>query len=114
MFPGSLRARPLLPMPPSGGNLVRKPVIRRMSDHSGRRASRPRAEVIATGEIVALAMSETLPRIGGIATLPSPVHTLPAALSLILPQVDRLFVFFDKSASVPAPFLGHPKIGPQL
>jgi hypothetical protein len=74
----------------------------------------PRADVIATGEIVALAMSETLPRIGGIAMMPSRSHTLAAALASILPQVDRLFVFFDKSASVPAACLGHPKIEPLL
>ena len=51
-----------------------------------------------------------LPRIGGIATMPSRTHTFTRALDSILPQVDRLFVFFDKTTAVPAAWLGHPKI----
>jgi len=61
-----------------------------------------------------LASSDALPRIGGIATMPSRTHTFAKALGSILPQVDRLFVFFDKSTAVPEAFLGHPKIAPLL
>jgi hypothetical protein len=58
--------------------------------------------------------SNRLPRIGGIATMPSRSHTLAQTLDSILPQVDRLFVFFDKTAAVPAAWAGHPKIEPLL
>jgi hypothetical protein len=51
-----------------------------------------------------------LARIAGMATMPSRSHTLPAALTSILPQVDRLYVFFDKFAAVPEAFAHHPKI----
>lgn len=53
-----------------------------------------------------------LVRIGGIATMPSRAHTFEKALASILPQVDRLFVFFDKFIQVPAAFVGHAKIVP--
>jgi hypothetical protein len=55
-----------------------------------------------------------LPRVGGIATMPSRAHTLPTALASILPQVDRLYVFFDKLAAVPDGFVNQPKIVPLL
>lgn len=58
--------------------------------------------------------SDSLPRIGGIATMPSRSHTFARALDSILPQVDRLFVFFDKAAAAPAAWVGHPKIEPLL
>jgi len=50
------------------------------------------------------------PLIGGMATMPSRAHTFRLALSHILPQVDRLFVFFDQHDSVPQEFAEHPKI----
>jgi hypothetical protein len=71
-------------------------------------------EAIVAREILPLLSSDTLPRIGGIATMPSRTHTFAKALPSILPQVDRLFVFFDKFAAVPEAFVGHPKIEPLL
>jgi hypothetical protein len=55
-----------------------------------------------------------LPRIGGMATMPSRAHTFRAALDTILPQVDRLFVFFDKLDRVPEFVAGIPQIVPLL
>jgi len=37
-----------------------------------------------------------MPRIGGMATMPSRAHTVEAALASILPQVDRLYLYLDK------------------
>lgn len=44
--------------------------------------------------------------------MPSRAQTFATALKSILPQVDRLFVFFDKFTTVPAAFTGHAKIVP--
>lgn len=55
-----------------------------------------------------------LPRIGGMATMPSRAHTLAVALDSILPQVDRLFLFFDKHDRVPDFAASRPKIVPLL
>src|SRR5579871_4568458 len=55
-----------------------------------------------------------LPRIGGMATMPGRVHTFRQAVDTILPQVDRLFIFFDKFERVPADLVADPKIVPLL
>jgi hypothetical protein len=55
-----------------------------------------------------------LPRIGGMATMPSRAHALEIVLSSILPQLDSLFIFFDKHEEVPKAFIDHPKIVPLL
>jgi hypothetical protein len=55
-----------------------------------------------------------LPRIGGMATMPSRVHTFGTVLSSVLPQLDRLFVFFDKHEEVPKAFIDHSKVVPLL
>ncbi len=55
-----------------------------------------------------------LPRIGGMATMPGRVHTFRQAVDTILPQVDRLFIFFDKFERVPADLVTDPKIVPLL
>src|SRR5229473_4838824 len=57
---------------------------------------------------------DQLRRIGGMATMPSRAHTLGTVLASILPQLDRLFVFFDKHEKIPQAFMGHPKIVPLL
>lgn len=49
-----------------------------------------------------------------MATMPSREATFRRALGNILPQVDRLFVFFDKRDSVPAYVANFPKIVPLL
>ncbi len=51
-----------------------------------------------------------LPRIGGMATMPSRAHLLGTVLASILPQLDRLFIFFDKYKEVSHAFTTHPKI----
>ena len=53
-----------------------------------------------------------LPRIGGMATMPSRAHTIGTVLASILPQLDRLFVFFDKYEDAPHAFTSHPKVVP--
>jgi hypothetical protein len=53
-------------------------------------------------------------RIGGIATMPSRARTFRIALETILPQVDRLYVYFDKHGEVPAFVRGNPQIVPLL
>ena len=55
-----------------------------------------------------------LPRIGGMATMPSRAHTLGTALDSILPQVDRLYVYFDRHDRVPDFVAEQPKIVPLL
>ena len=50
------------------------------------------------------------PLIGGVATMPSRAHTFRIAVANILPQIDRLYVFFDRHDSVPQEFADHPKI----
>jgi hypothetical protein len=56
-----------------------------------------------------LPANTTLQRVGGIATMPSRKDTFSAVLANVLPQLDRLYVFFDKYDAVPA-FADHPKI----
>ena len=55
-----------------------------------------------------------LPRIGGMATMPSRAVTLMQALPSILAQLDRLYLYLDKYTSVPPALLGHDKIVPLL
>jgi len=55
-----------------------------------------------------------LPRIGGMATMPSRAASLKQALPAILAQVDRLYIYLDKHASVPPYLVGHDKIVPIL
>lgn len=55
-----------------------------------------------------------LPCVGGIATMPSRAHTFPRVLDAILPQLDRLYVYFDKLAAVPDGLARDPKIVPLL
>jgi len=50
------------------------------------------------------------PRIGGIATMPSRSATLARVVEAVLPQVDRLYVYFDASDAVPIAYAGHDKI----
>jgi hypothetical protein len=57
---------------------------------------------------------DAAPRIGGLATLPSRAATLARVVEAVLPQVDRLYLYFDRCLSVPAGFAGHPKIEPVL
>jgi hypothetical protein len=52
----------------------------------------------------------SLPRIGGIATMPSRMHSFAAVVESILPQLDRLYVFFDKYDEIPGAFANRPKI----
>ncbi len=51
----------------------------------------------------------TLPRVAGMATMPSRIETAPLVLASILPQVSRLWLFLDRFESVPA-YAGHEKI----
>lgn len=44
----------------------------------------------------------SLPLVAGMATMPSRRETAPRALASILPQVDRLWLFLDRFAEVPA------------
>jgi hypothetical protein len=60
--------------------------------------------------MVRLTHADSLPRVGGIATMPSRKEGFARVLATILPQVDRLFVFFDKYGTVPSEVSGHPKI----
>lgn len=53
-------------------------------------------------------------RIGGIATMPSRAQTFQVVLASILPQLDRVFVYFDKYVEVPSAFRDHSKIVPLL
>ncbi|OOZ42431.1 glycosyltransferase [Solemya elarraichensis gill symbiont] len=46
--------------------------------------------------------------IGGMATMPSRIHTLWPAIASILPQLDRLYLFFDRFEKLP--LIRHPKI----
>ena len=55
-----------------------------------------------------------LPRIGGMATIPGRADTFRQARDAILPQVDRLFIFFDKFETAPADLVTDPKIVPLL
>ena len=51
-----------------------------------------------------------LPRIGGMATIPSRADSLRKALPTILPHVDRLYVYLDRHDAVPADLAKEPKI----
>lgn len=53
---------------------------------------------------------QLLPRIGGMATMPSRADSLRQALPSILPQVDRLYVYLDRHDAVPADLAAEPKI----
>ena len=55
--------------------------------------------------------SASLPRVGGIATMPSRADTFAVVLAKILPQVEWLYVFFDKYPAIPD-IANHPKIVP--
>jgi hypothetical protein len=44
---------------------------------------------------------EDMPRVGGIATMPSRLATLGRVIPVVLPQLDRLYVFLDGHDSVP-------------
>lgn len=57
---------------------------------------------------------EALPRVGGMATMPSRVHTLSTALERILGQVDCLYLYLDRFDAVPAAIAAQPKIVPIL
>jgi hypothetical protein len=49
-----------------------------------------------------MTISSELPRVGGMATMPSRFETAPRALASILPQVSRLWLFLDRFESVPS------------
>lgn len=51
-----------------------------------------------------------LPRIGGMATMPSRINSLRVALPQILSQIDVLHLYFDKYNEVPPEFASNPKI----
>ena len=44
---------------------------------------------------------ETLPRVGGLATIPTRAETLGAVLDKVVPQLDRLHLFLHGYASIP-------------
>jgi hypothetical protein len=53
---------------------------------------------------------DSLPRVGGIATMPSRSRSFAAVIRSILPQLDRLYVFFDRRDEIPTMFANEPKI----
>lgn len=55
-----------------------------------------------------------LPRIGGMATMPSRRDSLRQALPSILAQLDRLYLYLDRHDAVPDEFAGDPRIAPLL
>jgi hypothetical protein len=55
-----------------------------------------------------------LPRVGGLATMPSRHESLMQALPYILPQIDRLYLYLDQHTEVPKDLLDQPKIVPIL
>lgn len=55
-----------------------------------------------------------LPRIGGMATMPSRIESLRIALPRILPQVERLYLFLDRHTEVPAEIAADARIVPIL
>lgn len=59
-------------------------------------------------------LTSLLPRIGGLATMPSRLESVRQALPNILPQVDRLYLYLDQYDHVPAEFTAHSKIVPLL
>jgi hypothetical protein len=59
-------------------------------------------------------LASRLPRIGGMATMPSRRASLMQALPHILRQVDRLYLYLDQHTEVPAELAGVPKLVPLL
>jgi hypothetical protein len=57
---------------------------------------------------------EHLPRIGGMATMPSRIESLRLALPHILPQVDFLYLYLDKYEEIPEELKNNAKILPLL
>jgi hypothetical protein len=55
-----------------------------------------------------------LPRIGGMATMPSRVESLRIALPHIVSQVDTLYLYLDKYEEVPRELSAMPKVVPLL
>lgn len=51
-----------------------------------------------------------LPKIGGMATMPSRINTLRVALPAILAQVDRLYLYLDKHDEIPKELASVPKL----
>ena len=51
-----------------------------------------------------------VPRVGGMATMPSRHESLMQALPHILPQLDRLYLYLDQHSTVPTDLLSEPKI----
>ena len=51
-----------------------------------------------------------LPKIGGMATMPSRAATLRMALPGILAQVDRLYLYLDRQSAVPPDLASMPKL----
>jgi hypothetical protein len=77
----------------------------------GRRIKHPEpgpAEQSAAGD------SPSLPRIGGMATMPSRWKSFRIALPHILNQVDRLYLYLDKYTHIPAEIIAEKKIIPVL
>jgi hypothetical protein len=58
--------------------------------------------------------SPSLPRIGGMATMPSRWKSLRIALPHILNQVDRLYLYLDKYSAIPDEITAEKKIIPLL
>ncbi|MBI2809111.1 MAG: hypothetical protein HYX68_29360 [Planctomycetes bacterium] len=59
-------------------------------------------------------LEQTIQRVGGMATMPTRVHTVGIAIETILPQVDRLYLYLDKYTELPATLPKNPKIVPLL
>jgi len=55
-----------------------------------------------------------VPRIGGMATMPTRRETLRAVLDAVLPQLDRLYLYLDKHEAAPPGLRDNPKIVPLL
>jgi hypothetical protein len=53
-----------------------------------------------------------LPRIGGMATMPTRDDTFRQMLGGILPQLDKLYIYFDKYDAIPGFVAGLPKVVP--
>lgn len=51
-----------------------------------------------------------IPRVGGMATMPSRHESLMQALPHILPQLDRLYLYLDQHTKVPIELMSEPKI----
>jgi hypothetical protein len=59
-------------------------------------------------------LASQLPRIGGMATMPSRSQSLRDALPAILPQVERLYLYLDQYDHVPADLAADARIVPLL